>query len=132
MRRLVLFTKRGAKLCERVRTGADVERNAVAGSGIVEDDVAAGAWVLETADDMWAETQLVPKVKESAGMVLAVADMELLPGRHRRPGWDLVPGRVLPHRTAPSFATMQVARLRHSVRCAAAVPLCPPAHTPVR
>lgn len=44
----------------------------------MEDDVAARAWVLETADDMWAEKQLVPKVKESAGVVLAVADLELL------------------------------------------------------
>lgn len=52
MRPLVLFAERGAKLCERVRTSADVERNAVAGSGIVGDDVATGARVLEPADDM--------------------------------------------------------------------------------
>jgi alanine dehydrogenase len=42
-----------------------VERNAGIGSGIADHDYsAAGAQLLETADDVWAEAELVLKVKE--------------------------------------------------------------------
>ena len=52
---------------ELVRHGHDVfvEHDAGVGSSISDDDyVAAGAKILETADDVWAEGDLILKVKE--------------------------------------------------------------------
>ena len=56
-----------AGVVELVRNGHEVviERNAGVGSSIPDEDfVAAGAKILETADDVWATGELILKVKE--------------------------------------------------------------------